>query len=256
MKAGAYIAVILAVLVGAGFYIFYGGESAEDQEILLTSQAEHFIQTIESETIARVGQPIEGFEPSMFMLAFPGIIPSDFNGVESQQGIYQVSNGAIAFVLTDSGPEHSASRAITPSGMKTLLENISVRLNIAPDTIEGIEDIFTEISAIDLGVIEESIVGVWQSVDDENFVREFKEDGTVIDTYEEDEDATLVGQWFVLTDLSEEPPTVPSIEGATYLKILFAEEALYFSISQVGEQALQLIYLDRGGALTFERIER
>ncbi|PIR86490.1 hypothetical protein COU13_00640 [Candidatus Kaiserbacteria bacterium CG10_big_fil_rev_8_21_14_0_10_43_70] len=252
MKTGAYVAVILAILVGAGFYLFYGGGSTENQEVLLTPQAEYFIQTVESETVARVGQPIEGFEPSMFIRAFPGIVHKDFDGVETEQGVYQVSNGAIVFILTDSSPEHSAARAITPSGMNTLLENISARLSLPIEDNEGIDAIISEITAVNL---EEAIIGAWRSTDDENFTRKFDSNGTVTDTYDGQDLATSVGSWVILYDLSEEPANLPLIEGATYLKILFAEEALYFTISEISSNTLQLIYLDRGGALNFEREE-
>jgi len=253
MKAGVYIVVIIAILIGAGFYLFYDG-APENQEIIFTPQTESFIRIIEAKTVEKVGQPIEGFEPSMFMQAFPGILPVDFNSVETQQGVYQVSNGAIAFVLTDSGPEHSAARAITPRGVSILLQNISNRLGIASDTDEGIEAIFSEIEGMSDEKIKELIVGVWESTDDEKFIRTFEQNGVVIDTYEGEDLATSVGEWRILSDLAEEPPTIPLIEGATYLKIIFNEEVLYFTVSEIDEDALQLIFLDRGGALNFRRV--
>lgn len=254
MKAGVYIVVIVAILIGAGFYLFYDGGDTENREMSLTPQAQYFVETIESGTVERVGQPIEGFEPQMFMLAFPGIVPSDFDGVEAEQGVYQVSNGAIAFVLTDSGPEHSAARAVTPAGMGVLLENIAARLDFPIDTDAGVRALLEQIDEVETEDVGKMIIGVWESTDDANFVRVFEENGTVTDTYEGDSEATSIGQWTILTDLSEEPPNIPSEEGMVYLKILFEEEAFYFIISEVDETSLQLIYLDRGGALNFERI--
>ena len=113
------------------------------------------------------------------------------------------------------------------------------------------------VSAGDSGVsaIKTDIVGTWQSVDDSKFVREFKQNGTVIDSYEGSEFGESVGTWKLFTDPSREPVSVPDMgEGATYLKIIFSEEALYYTVSEISENSLQMIYLGGNGVLSFKRI--
>jgi hypothetical protein len=250
MKQGIFIALIVVILVVAGYFFLTERESDEN-EVNLTATQIYFAQEIQASSIKRIGQPIEGFEPQILMQAFPRIIHTDFDGVQSQQGEFQVSNGAIAFVFTDLGPEHSAARAITEGGMRTLLENVGARLGLPFETIEDVDVIISEISGPS---IEESLVGLWESTDDEKFTREFEADGTSTDRYEGDELATFVGEWVTFNDPSSEPVEIPVIEGATYLRILSGEETLYFTVSEITEDSLQLIYLDRGGALNFRKI--
>lgn len=101
---------------------------------------------------------------------------------------------------------------------------------------------------------EASVVGEWESTEDANFTREFRADGSVVDRYEGDDAATVTGTWEVFTDTSTQPVTIPVIEGATYLRIVFGEETLYFTVPSVSADTLALVYLD-GGALTFTRVQ-
>lgn len=251
MKQGAIIAVLIVILLVGGFYILNSPEGEGDKDVPLTSSAVYFSGQIIAIATERGGQPIEGFEAQMFLNLFEGLTHSDFDGVEAEQGEYQVSNGAIAFVFTDSGPEHSAARAITDKGMETLLENVAVRLGIGVETNDKVDQVISEIIGVS---VDEDLIGLWESTDDEKFTREFEEDGTATDRYEGDELATFVGEWVTFNDPSSEPVELPIVEGATYLRILSGEEALYFTVSEVTEDSLQLIYLDRGGALNFRKI--
>ena len=46
----------------------------------------HFNEKLREGVIERVGQPIEGFVPIMFLQAFPGLVPVDFDGVDALLG--------------------------------------------------------------------------------------------------------------------------------------------------------------------------
>ncbi|PIT91457.1 hypothetical protein COU17_00505 [Candidatus Kaiserbacteria bacterium CG10_big_fil_rev_8_21_14_0_10_49_17] len=98
--------------------------------------------------------------------------------------------------------------------------------------------------------IEAGLVGAWQSTDDEKSVRIFNADGTLSEVYDGEEISG--GSWNVFTEVGNEP--VPAIPGAIYLKIVDGEEAYYFSIAEVTAGSLALIYLDRGGVLTYTRV--
>ncbi len=48
----------------------------------------HFINQFEILAVEKVGQPIEGFEPGMFLTVFSKLDEKDFDGVEAAQGVY------------------------------------------------------------------------------------------------------------------------------------------------------------------------
>lgn len=100
-----------------------------------------------------------------------------------------------------------------------------------------------------------NIIGLWRSNDDPQFTREIRNDGTIIDRYEGVEDSE--GVWMVFT--KEIPDTAydgPIEDGAVYLSLAFSEsERLHFKIVTADGGSLDLIYLDRGGALSFHRVQ-
>ena len=249
MHRGVFIVIIIVVLVAVGFFMFPRGAEEEGTPTESHSTA-YFAEEIKTDAVARFGQPIEGFEPQMLIQAFPGLQHTDFDGVEAEQGVFQVSNGALAFVLIET-PEHSAARVVTQNGMEQLLQNVAARLQLPFETESDVDAIIETIRGED---VSEMIVGLWESTDDDKFTREFLGTGTVTDRYEGDEFATSVGTWELLDSLSGEPISTPAAAGATYLKIVFSEEVLYFTVSEVLDDTLQLIFLDRGGALNFTRM--
>lgn len=100
-----------------------------------------------------------------------------------------------------------------------------------------------------------NIVGLWQSNEDGKFTREIRNDGTVVDRYEGGEDSD--GLWMVFTkDIPDTAFTGTIEDGAVYLSLAMSEdERLYFKIVKADRQSLELIYLDRGGALSFHRVQ-
>ena len=99
-----------------------------------------------------------------------------------------------------------------------------------------------------------ALVGKWQSADDEKFTRELRADGTVTDMYEGAADATTAGNWYQITDVSQEPVEIPAVGDATFIKIQFEGVPLYFTVNSATETDLELTYLDRGGVMKFKRI--
>jgi len=99
------------------------------------------------------------------------------------------------------------------------------------------------------------LVGAWRSVDDSRFTRVFSDEGTVVDEYEGMPEARSDGTWrrFSTQDPEEVPFTLmPQIE---YVRIAFAEEMLYFTVTEVTPSRLELVYLGTGETLQFERVQ-
>lgn len=135
-----------ALLLGGGWF-YYSQAPAEPEETGGFSQAEteEFTARMRAETTARVGQPIEGFEPFMFMQAFPGLIASDFADVDALIGLYRYENGEVVYDLNGEVEAHSAARAISDEGMEQLLANISSRITFMQGA-DMLEQLFLAIS--------------------------------------------------------------------------------------------------------------
>jgi len=250
MRTSALIIVVLAGLASAGFFVFSVQSGDSDVDTETPSLAQYFFEQAQERVVEQIGQPIEGFEPFMFRKVFPELTSADFDGVGTLQGVYQEASGELAFILTVNEPEHSAARAISEGGMETLLQNIASRLSISINSENDIDILLDTIDGVEF---EKDIVGMWRSTDDAKFTREFHGNGGVVDRYEGDDRATSVGEWAIIADPTAEPVQLPVIKEATYLRIVFAEETLYYTVSELARDTLQLVFLDRGGALNFER---
>lgn len=103
--------------------------------------------TLQDEVDKKLGHPIEGYEPQMFLQVFPGLVETDFNGVEASLGYYRIQNGKLQHEMSDTGLVHSAAGAVTRKGMKTLLNNIAARaeINLAESgTLTDIIEVLTK----------------------------------------------------------------------------------------------------------------
>lgn len=100
-----------------------------ESEIPLSSQYV-FKTTLKNEVQRTLGIPIGGYEPAMFLTAFPGLSPTDFEGVEASIGYYTIEFGKLVHKTDDTRLIHSAAQAITDRGLDTLLANVSVRLGV------------------------------------------------------------------------------------------------------------------------------
>jgi hypothetical protein len=89
-----------------------------------------FKTTLKNEVQNTQGIPIEGFEPAMFLKAFPGLADTDFEGVEASIGYYTIEGGKLVHKIDNSKLIHSAAQAVTDRGLDTLLSNVAVRLNV------------------------------------------------------------------------------------------------------------------------------
>lgn len=104
-------------------------------------------------------------------------------------------------------------------------------------------------------VVGESILGTWQSIDDKKYVREFRKNNVLIDYYDKVQDRDT--EWYAFTSetqLHTEVP-YPLQENTVYILIATDHEALFFEVVKVTPEELELIFLNRGGALRFTRVE-
>ena len=120
-----------AAVLGGG-WLYYSNTSTppalSEEGEFPRAEVEEFTDRMRTGTIARVGQPIEGFEPFMFMQAFPGLLPSDFANVDALIGLYRYEDSEVVYDLDGEIETHSAARAISDEGMEQLLANISSRI--------------------------------------------------------------------------------------------------------------------------------
>lgn len=99
--------------------------------------------------------------------------------------------------------------------------------------------------------IATGIEGTWRSRDDAKFTRSFGEDGRVIDRYEGE--SSVSGHYEVNGD--EIPVQVRQIAGDDpVLSIEFPEESLFFLVTKVDADELELVYIGGNGVLRFDRI--
>lgn len=103
-----------------------------------------------------------------------------------------------------------------------------------------------------------NIVGKWQSKDDPKFVREFNADGTATDYYGDEVQSN--GTWKAYSSVTPLPVPFPLEPNAGYIQMLMnGDEAtsltLNFKVSALTPESLELVYMERGGALDFTAIK-
>jgi hypothetical protein len=119
----------------------------------------YFSETLQNSVIKKKGQPIEGFEPFMFMEAYPGLNASDFNCVAENDGaVYIFKDGQLTFTPKSTTRVSSAEGSVTPNGMNQLLQNIAARLGRPlPHTNAEVDDIINVLSANPIAVATSTI---------------------------------------------------------------------------------------------------
>lgn len=146
------LSLVAAVLVVNAAFIYFGGATwlasglSPQQPATWSADpvlVDVFMFTLQEEVRKKIGQPVEGYEPSMFLEAFPGLTETDFDGVEASVGFYKIEQGRLTFVLDESQLVHSAAEAVTRRGMETLLNNVATRTNINLNTNGTITDIMS-----------------------------------------------------------------------------------------------------------------
>lgn len=151
------IDIILTVnLIVVGLYIAYLWQAGvltvnynHEPEVVRVEQSIYdvFTTTLKQEVNRERGVPIEGYEPQMYLAAFPGLTKSDFNKVEASIGYYQIIDGQLRQQIDQGELIHSAAAAINRRGMRTLLDNVAERLQVDLQNDGTITEIMDAISA-------------------------------------------------------------------------------------------------------------
>jgi len=115
--------------------------------LVIDSQTQQLFASTLREAVDRErGQPTEGYTPRMFIAVFPGLVVTDFEGVESSIGKYVVVEGELVHVTPPGRPLHSAAAAVSNQGLATLLTNVAKRTQIDLTQDGTITDIMRVIS--------------------------------------------------------------------------------------------------------------
>lgn len=146
---------VAAVLVFNALFVFSGGlellvrtEQEEQLPVRIdTDVVDVFRFTLEDEVRKKLGAPIEGYEPHMFLQVFPGLVETDFEGVQASIGSYTITEGRLEHKLDDTQLVHSAATAVTREGMETLLSNVAYRTGINLAAEGTITDIMSALIA-------------------------------------------------------------------------------------------------------------
>lgn len=103
-------------------------------------------------------------------------------------------------------------------------------------------------------IVAESIQGTWKSADDAKFVRAFKSENIVVDSYGGKADAT--GTWKVFGKATAPKTSFPLEEGVAYAQLTIGSapaEVYTYKIMKVTPEELELVYMERGNTLRFTK---
>lgn len=144
-------------------------------------------------------------------------------------------------------------------GLLVIVLLVGLGYVVYTSTLEPVEEVTSEESpSSKLSAADERtlLVGVWRSNEDAKFTREFRENGQVVDMYESvDMPLPTQGIWSIVTDVSAEPVELAADFTLRILKLEFPEETMYFGLSENTTTTLDLVYLGRGGMLTFTKVQ-
>jgi hypothetical protein len=110
-----------------------------------------------------------------------------------------------------------------------------------------------DVSTLPPSTLKAEMSGSWRSADDAKFTREFHADGTLIDRYEGEPDASVRGSWQVIGG-GEGLPASLAAEERTIVRIAFPEEVLFLVVTALTEDKLEMAYVGGTGSLRFTRI--
>jgi len=153
-----FIVLVVAVVGSYYLYLTTPDDDAQDTSAINTSAIdvqEYFNEKLREGVIDRIGQPIEGFVPFMFMQAFSGLVLEDFDSANALLGEYKIVEKELAFIMDAVGPIHSAAEAVSEEGMKTVFANIQRRTNVLITTTDEVDGLLLFLGApLDLAVTE------------------------------------------------------------------------------------------------------
>ncbi len=153
--------IVLVVALAGSDYLYFTApdDDAQDTSAIINRGTidvqEYFNEKLREGVIDRIGQPIEGFVPFMFLRAFSGLVPNDFDSADALLGEYKIVEKELTFIMDEGDPIHSAAEAISEEGMKTVFANIQRRTNVLITTTDEVDGLLLSLGVtLDLGVTE------------------------------------------------------------------------------------------------------
>jgi len=153
--------VVLVVALTGSYTLYFTAPDADAQDTSAIINRgtidvqEYFNEKLREGVIDRIGQPIEGFVPFMFMQAFSGLVPEDFDGADALLGEYKIVEKELVFIMDEGGPIHSAAEALSEEGLKTVFANIQRRSNVLITTTDEVDGLLPFLGTpLDLAVTE------------------------------------------------------------------------------------------------------
>lgn len=231
--------IIVLALIGGGWYVYQ--QNQEPAEEAWTPSASfacddgsHFIAEFPNE--ANVDIVVDGV-----VTASVPRWSGDGQRFENDTHAYTFAGEQVVVVNKIEGNETTCSQPVDPNSPP-------MNFGDAPSMDGGVKP-NAEL------VVSESIVGTWQSTEDAKFVREFRDGGVVVDLYDGEEVSR--GTFKAFTSVSPLQVAFPLEANAVYLQLTMEgtqSDVLNFKVAAMTESKLTLIYMDRGGALTFTRV--
>lgn len=143
------VLVVIAIIFGMVFFdsIDKGSQTETVSNEVSVEIQEYFNEQLRVGVVDRIGQPIHGFVPFMFLQAFTGIVPKDFDGANALSGEYTIVEKELIFIMDEGVPVNSAAEMLTEKGMETLFTNIRKRANVSISTTDEIDGLMLFLGA-------------------------------------------------------------------------------------------------------------
>lgn len=152
-----FLIIIIGIVALNAVFLYSGGfeyirkqfEPEETPLQIAPDVTDTFRKTLEEEVREKLGPPIEGYEPQMFLEVFPGLTKSDFDGVEASIGKYVLVEGQLEHRMEGATLIHSAAGSVTRRGYTTLYNNVARRMGIDLKNGGTLTDVMGALTQVD-----------------------------------------------------------------------------------------------------------
>lgn len=238
MSTKIFLGIMLIVLAVAG-YVVYHQYLAEEEATPLLVDGISFSCTDGSYFVAEFNQDF-----SRLNVFIDGILAHSLTRVTGTDAVYEYQGEGYAYrfageearVTDPTGDSLTCTQPFDPNNAPYNFGDRGEGDGATPDTAAAVND---------------NILGVWQSADDTDFTREFRAAGIAIDRYQGSPDTE--GTWTTFTSTSGVTAPFDLELDAVYLEMRMGgeDEILYFKLTKLTPEELELVYLGRGGVLRF-----
>ena len=101
----------------------------------------------------------------------------------------------------------------------------------------------------------QALIGHWRSTEDTSYSLEIAQGGTATERYDGQPAATATSSWQLFTSENPDPTFSGQMQtGVVYLTLADSSGQRHFAIVELSSSTLDMLYLDRGGTLSFTRM--